>query len=120
MNTRRRWSALIRQYNAFILSISAALKNALDYLFYEWKSKPAGVVTYGGRGGGKAGDHLQSIFKGLRMKPVESMPGITVGSRTLEYCLANGGPSEDDREAWRRSGVEEQVWSMFAEILEGS
>ncbi|KAL4990621.1 flavoprotein-like protein [Aspergillus falconensis] len=123
----RRWSAIIRQYNAFIFvtpqynwSIPAVLKNALDYLFHEWKGKPAGIVTYGCRGGGKAGDHLQSILKGLRMKPAETMPGITVRSKTLEFCLANGGPSEEDREAWRGSGVEEQVRSMFAEILGGS
>ncbi|KAL4742573.1 flavoprotein-like protein [Aspergillus similis] len=120
----RRWSTVIRQYDAFIFvtpqynwSIPAALKNALDYLFYEWKGKPAGIVTYGGRGGGKAGDHLQSILKGLRMKPAETMAAITVRSKTLDFCLANGRPSEEDKEAWRGSGVEGQVRSMFAEIL---
>ncbi|KAL4752942.1 hypothetical protein BDW72DRAFT_211034 [Aspergillus terricola var. indicus] len=122
----RRWSAVIRQYDAFIFvtpqynwSVPATLKNALDYLFYEWKGKPAGIVTYGGRGGGKAGDHLQSILKGLRMKPAENMAAITVGSKTLEFCLANGRPSQEDKEAWRGSGIEGQVRSMFTEICKG-
>ncbi|KAJ5129879.1 NADPH-dependent FMN reductase [Penicillium bovifimosum] len=56
----RAWSELVRQYDAFIFvtpqynwSIPASLKNALDYLFHEWKGKPAGIVSYGGRGGGR-------------------------------------------------------------------
>ncbi|KAL4821807.1 flavoprotein-like protein [Aspergillus spinulosporus] len=123
----RRWSTVVRQYDAFIFvtpqynwSIPAALKNALDYLFHEWKGKPVGIVTYGGRGGGKAGDHLQNILKAMRMHPAETMAAITVGRKTLEFCLANGRASEEDKEAWRGSGVEGQVRSMFAEILQGS
>ncbi|KAJ5583044.1 NADPH-dependent FMN reductase [Penicillium sp. DV-2018c] len=64
----RAWSDLVRQYDAFIFvtpqynwSIPASLKNALDYLFHEWKGKPAGIVSYGGRGGGKAADHLRGF-----------------------------------------------------------
>ena len=34
----------------------ASLKNAIDYLFREWNDKPAIVVSYGSRGGDKAGE----------------------------------------------------------------
>ncbi|KFA79436.1 hypothetical protein S40288_09238 [Stachybotrys chartarum IBT 40288] len=57
----RRWSAIIRQYDAFIFvtpqynwSIPAGLKNALDYLFHEWAGKPTAIVSYGGKGGGRS------------------------------------------------------------------
>lgn len=39
----------------------AALKNALDYLYHEWLGKPAVVITYGTRGGGKAAAQLQQV-----------------------------------------------------------
>ncbi|KAL4785413.1 flavoprotein-like protein [Aspergillus varians] len=120
----RAWSTLIRQYDGFVFvtpqynwSIPASLKNALDYLFYEWKGKPAGIVTYGGRGGGKAGDHLQSILKGLRMKPLLTAPGITVKDTAMEVCLAHGEFSKADRDRWQGSGVDEQIRLMFAELL---
>ncbi|KAJ0422012.1 flavoprotein-like protein [Aspergillus carlsbadensis] len=120
----RAWSRLISQYDAFIFvtpqynwSIPASLKNALDYLFHEWSGKPAGVVTYGGRGGGKAADHLSSILRGLRMRPVATMPGIVVKGTAGDDWKAGGAVSVEDREAWRGAGVEERIRVMFAEML---
>ncbi|KAL3461716.1 flavoprotein-like protein [Aspergillus heterothallicus] len=121
----RAWSALVRQYDGFIFvtpqynwSVPASLKNALDYLFHEWAGKPAGIVTYGGRGGGKAADHLQGILNGLRMKPVQTMPGIVVKHTSMDAWKVGGEVSGEDREAWRGAGVEERIRSMFAEMLE--
>jgi len=49
------WSAKIEEADAFIFvtaeynySYPAPLKNALDYLAFEWNYKAAGVVSYGG------------------------------------------------------------------------
>ncbi|KAL3447759.1 flavoprotein-like protein [Aspergillus insuetus] len=120
----RAWSRLIRQCDAFVFvtpqynwSIPASLKNALDYLFHEWVGKPAGIVTYGGRGGGKAGDHLQSILTGLRMRPAEYMPTIMVRSTAMEDWEGDDRVSEEDREAWKGAGVDEKIQLMFAEIV---
>jgi NAD(P)H-dependent FMN reductase len=48
----------------------APLKNALDHLYKEWSGKPAMIVTYGTRGGGKCAAQLRQVLKGLHMKPV--------------------------------------------------
>ncbi len=40
------------QYNG---GYPASLKNAIDYLFAEWRDKPALIVSYGGHGGGMSG-----------------------------------------------------------------
>ncbi|CAG7970801.1 unnamed protein product [Penicillium olsonii] len=116
----RSWSATVRQYSAFIFvtpqynwSIPASLKNALDYLFYEWKGKPAAIVTYGGRGGGKAADHLRAILHGLRMKPVPTAPGLIVKAKFSESEIRT-----EEEETWRGSEVEEKITSMFFELLE--
>ncbi len=36
----------------------AVLKNALDYLYREWRDKPASFITYGTRGGTKAAEQF--------------------------------------------------------------
>ena len=118
------WSAKIRQYSAFIFvtpqynwSIPASLKNALDYLYYEWKDKPAAIVTYGGRGGGKAADHLRGIIQGLHMNAVSITPGLVVKVTTLE-SVEGQQIGVEDKGRWRESGAEEQVSSMFSELIE--
>ena len=52
------WSAIVEASDAFIFVIpeynygfNAATKNAIDYLNSEWLNKPAGIVSYGARGG---------------------------------------------------------------------
>ncbi len=49
------WSARVDAADAFIFvspeynhSYSPALKNAIDFLFQEWRHKPVGYVSYGG------------------------------------------------------------------------
>src|SRR5947209_7654159 len=51
----RDWSAKVDSADAFVFvtpeynfSFNAVLKNALDYLHWEWQYKPAGFVSYGG------------------------------------------------------------------------
>ena len=60
---------LIDQADGFVFvtpeynhSVSAALKNAIDYLAKEWANKPAGFVSYGGNGGSRAVEHLRPIL----------------------------------------------------------
>ena len=51
----------------------ASLKNALDYLYHEWTGKPAGIISYGGHGGGKAAAQLlQASF----LPPAFELAGV--------------------------------------------
>ncbi|CAG8315600.1 unnamed protein product [Penicillium salamii] len=118
------WSTTVRRYGAFIFvtpqynwSIPASLKNALDYLFYEWKGKPAAIVTYGGRGGGKAAGHLQQILQGLRMRVIAPTPGLCVKTSWLSGCVEANQISLEDQYNLRESGAEVQISSMYLELL---
>lgn len=71
---------LLPQYN---WGYPAALKNALDHLFFEWENKPAIIVTYGARGGVKAAAQLREVLTGLHMRPVDTMPALPL--RQAEY-----------------------------------
>ncbi|OJI87359.1 hypothetical protein ASPTUDRAFT_74171 [Aspergillus tubingensis CBS 134.48] len=77
------WSREISRHEAFIFvtpqynwGYPASVKNAIDYLFHEWKGKPALVVSYGGHGGGKAAEQLRQVLQGVRMRPLERMVGL--------------------------------------------
>ena len=60
------WAEKIGGFDAFVFvtpeynrSTSAALKNALDFLYKEWNNKAAGFVSYGSAGGARAVEHLR-------------------------------------------------------------
>ncbi|MBQ1024268.1 NADPH-dependent FMN reductase [Micromonospora sp. C95] len=71
----RRWSTVVAACDAFIFvtpeynsSVPAVLKNAIDHLDAEWRGKPAGLLSYGARGGGRAAAHLRAILGEVGMK----------------------------------------------------
>jgi len=85
------WSAKIAGADGFVIvspqynwGYPAVLKNALDHLYKEWTGKPLVIVTYGGRGGGKCAEQLRQVAAGLNMRPVDTMPAITVAREAIE------------------------------------
>lgn len=75
----RRWSEKIAAYDGFVFvtpeynhGTSAALKNALDYLYKEWANKACGFVGYGGAGGARAIEQLRAIVSNLDLADVRS------------------------------------------------
>lgn len=71
----KKWSKMIREADGFIFvtpeynhSFSPVLKNAIDYLYYEWNYKPVTFVSYGGSAGGtRAVEHLRGVAAELKM-----------------------------------------------------
>lgn len=79
------WSAAIAPLDAFIFvtpeynhSTSGALKNAIDFLFYEWHDKAAGFVSYGSTGGVRAVEHLRGIVGELHIADVRSQVALSL------------------------------------------
>ena len=69
------WSELVSSFAGFVFvfpqynwGYPGVLKNALDFLYYEWHDKPATSVTYGTRGGAKGADQMRQVFDGLHMR----------------------------------------------------
>ncbi|MFV0432605.1 MAG: NADPH-dependent FMN reductase [Leucobacter sp.] len=82
----RRWSGIVRGFDAFVFvfpqynwGYPAVLKNALDYLYAEWRDRPAAAVSYGKRGGGKAVAQLVQVLTGLHMRVLDTHVEIPIG-----------------------------------------
>lgn len=73
----KKWSAKIAEFDGYIFvtpeynhSTSAALKNALDFLYNEWTNKAAGFVSYGAIGGARAVEALRPIMAQFKIADV--------------------------------------------------
>lgn len=73
----KRWAAKIASFDGYVFvapeynhGTSAALKNAIDYLYAEWNNKAAGFVSYGAIGGARAVEHLRLVMGNLMVADV--------------------------------------------------
>jgi NAD(P)H-dependent FMN reductase len=79
----RAWSARVQPADAVALVMpeynygySAPLKNAIDFLYWEWAYKPVGFVSYGGVSGGlRAVQMIKQVVTTVHMMPLpEGVP----------------------------------------------
>ena len=75
----QRWQKKIAEYDGYVFvtaeynhSISAALKNALDYAYPEWNKKAAAFVGYGSVGAARAIEQLKLITAELQLATVRA------------------------------------------------
>lgn len=79
----KRWAATIDRFDGFVFvtpeynsAISAALKNAVDYLYAEWNDKAAGIVSYGVYGGTRAAEQLRQTMGEIKVADVHAQVAI--------------------------------------------
>jgi NAD(P)H-dependent FMN reductase len=96
------------------------VKIAFDHLFYEWKGKPALVVSYGGRGGGRANAGLREVLKGLRAAPMEKGVELSISGDKGEGMKAaekEGRLVDTVKEGWKMDRKEEEVVDAVRELV---
>ncbi len=86
------WSAKIASLDAFIFvtpeynhGTSAALKNAIDFLFHEWSDKAAGFVGYGGFGGIRAVENLRLMMGEIKIADVRAQVALSIRTDFENY-----------------------------------
>lgn len=81
----KQWAATVAPFDAYIFvapeynhGISAALKNALDFVYAEWNNKAAGFVSYGSAGGVRAVEHLRAVMAELMIADVRAHVSLSL------------------------------------------
>lgn len=78
------WSTKIASADAFIVvtpeynhGFPATIKNAIDFLYFEWRHKPIGFVSYGGIAGGtRSIQLLKPVLTSLDMVPLTAAVNV--------------------------------------------
>lgn len=73
----QRWRNKLSEFDGYVFitaeynrAPTGALKNAIDWAYYEWNRKAAGFVGYGSAGGARAIEQLRTISAELQMASV--------------------------------------------------
>ena len=81
----KNWSEKIASLDAYIFvtpeynhATSAALKNAIDFLYHEWNNKAAGFVGYGGAGGVRAVENLRLVMGEIKIADVRAQVALSM------------------------------------------
>lgn len=86
------WSATIDAADAFIIILAeynfgfpAPIKNAVDYLYNEWKYKPVAFVSYGGISGGlRSMQMLKQVVTAMHMMPIVEVVNIPFFTKFID------------------------------------
>lgn len=92
------WAEKIGSYDGFVFvtpeynhGTSAALKNAIDFLFAEWNDKAAGFVGYGSAGGVRAVESLRLVMGEIKIADVRSQVMLSLFSDFENYTSFKPG-----------------------------
>jgi NAD(P)H-dependent FMN reductase len=87
----RAWSRIVSGFDGFVFvfpqynwGYPAPLKNALDFLYYEWHGRPATSVTYGTRGGNKGAQQFLGVLEGVHMRPLKDRLEIVITDEDVD------------------------------------
>jgi NAD(P)H-dependent FMN reductase len=96
------WAAKIATFDAFVFvtpeynhATSAALKNAIDFLFAEWNDKAAGFVGYGAAGGVRAVDQLRLVMGEIKVADVRAQVALSLHSDFENFTTLKPGPRQE-------------------------
>ncbi len=86
------WSATVERSDAFVFVTAeynygypAPLKNAIDYLHFEWQYKPLGFVSYGGVAAGtRSVQQLKQVVTALKMVPLVEAVNIPFHTQFID------------------------------------
>ncbi len=88
----QKWTAAIAQSDGFVIVTpeynfgpSAVLKNALDWVYPEWKRKAVCFVSYGSAGGARGVQQLRENVIELQLAPIRSSVHIPVSILMAHY-----------------------------------
>ena len=98
----KKWAATIAGFDGFVFvtpeynhGTSAALKNAIDFLYAEWNNKAAAFVGYGSAGGVRAVEHLRLVMGELQVADVRGQVMLALHDDFENYTTFRPRPHHE-------------------------
>jgi NAD(P)H-dependent FMN reductase len=96
------WAAKIDSFDGFVFvtpeynhGTSAALKNAIDFLYREWNNKAAGFVGYGSAGGVRAVENLRLVMGELMVADVRGQVMLSLFTDFENFSTFKPAPRQE-------------------------
>src|SRR5271157_3286388 len=96
------WAAKIDGFDAFVFVTpeyshgpTAALKNALDFIYKEWNNKAAGFVGYGSMGGARSVEQLRLNLAELQVATVRAQVMLSLFTDFENYTTFKPAPMHE-------------------------
>jgi NAD(P)H-dependent FMN reductase len=96
------WSAKIASFDAYVFvtpeynhGTSAALKNAIDFLYHEWVNKAAGFVSYGGASGARAVEQLRLVLAEVQIATVRNQVLLSLFTDFENFSVFKPAPQHE-------------------------
>lgn len=96
------WAAKIASFDAYVFvtpeynhGTSAALKNALDFVYGEWNNKAAGFVGYGSAGGVRAVESLRLVMGELQVADVRAQVSLSLSTDFEQFTTFKPDPKHE-------------------------
>lgn len=93
-------------------STSGVLKNAIDYLDFQWEKKPVAIVAHGSTGGAQAVSHLRGITAGAL---AVSVPKAVYFNHQIPAVLNDAGELAEEVKA-NPYGPESAIQALLADL----
>lgn len=92
----------------------AVLKNALDWIYREWKRKPVGFVSWGSVHGGRVVEQLRAVAVELHMAPLRNAVHVTADVWHATRDGSGTPQSWEPLEKAARAMIDDLVWWGYA------
>jgi NAD(P)H-dependent FMN reductase len=109
----QRWAAKIAVFDGYVFvtpeynhGTSAALKNAIDYIYAEWNHKAAGFVSYVAVGGVRAVEQLRLVMGNMMIADVTTQVALSLFTDFENMSVFRPDPRH-----------EAKVHSLFDEVI---
>lgn len=116
-----RWTKKVAEADGYIIvtgeynhGYPAVLKNALDYVYFEWNKKPVGFISYGSVSGARVIEQLRQVVVELQLVPVKNSIHIP-GQVVMAIKKGEGGENPfESLNAQKDSFITNLVWWVKA------
>ena len=96
------WAKKVDSLDAFVFITpeynhgpTAALKNAIDFVYAEWNNKAAGFVGFGSAGGSRAVEHLRGVMAEIQIADVRTQVMFSLYHDFENFSVLKPNPSHE-------------------------